>query len=129
MKTRFWILIFVVVAVIAGAASIYTLGHRTHGLIAGVYQDGVLIRTIDMTEVTEPYEFTITDGDHYNTVRVTPDSISIIDASCPDKTCILHGPLGDGAPIVCLPNRVVIRWENSDDPEYDAVIGMWRYEK
>jgi hypothetical protein len=124
MRTRFWIILFAALAVAALAASLFVSNRSHTERIAGVYSDGKLVRTIRLDEVTEPYAFTVPYGDGYNTIYVSKEGIWITDASCPDKLCIDHGPLGDGPPIVCLPNRLVIRWETRDEPKYDAMTGI-----
>jgi hypothetical protein len=76
-----------------------------------------------------------------NTVEVADGQIRIVEASCANKDCIHQGAIGKpGQTIVCLPNRLVIRIEDSsgDDgggngedggndgtspPDVDAVSG------
>ncbi len=124
MKTRFWIILFA--GLMAGALILsWLVMHKDHhGQVAGVYSDGELVRLINLSEVTEPFEFTVTYGDSYNTIYVSAAGIYISEASCPDQICVRHGPLGDGPPIVCLPNRLVIRWESERESEYDAMTGI-----
>ncbi len=124
MKTRFWIILFTLAAVAALAVSLFILNHTQSEAIAGVYSDGTLIRTIDLSKVTETYEFTVSYGDEYNTIQVSSEGIRVIDSSCPDKICVHHGFLGSGMPIVCLPNRLVIRWLTETDTQYDAMTGI-----
>ncbi len=124
MKTRCWIIMFSVIIAAALVAS-WLVMHRSHdGRVAGVYSNGALVETIDLSQVTGTYEFTVTYGGGYNTIEVSKQGIRVTDSSCPDKICIRHGMLGDGLPIVCLPNRLVIRWEKRDDAEYDAMTGI-----
>ncbi|MDE5952038.1 MAG: NusG domain II-containing protein, partial [Acetatifactor sp.] len=59
----------------------------------------------------------------YNVIEVSPGSIAIIEADCPDKLCVLQGPIADSLlPITCLPHRLVIELKPSgDDAAPDAV--------
>lgn len=124
MKARYWVLIFAIIAALALAAS-WFITHRSHpDRIACVYSNGELVRTIDLSKVSKEYEFTIKCGGGYNTIYVSVDTISVVDSSCPDKICIHHGPLCDGLPIVCLPNKLVICWDADREQKYDAMTGI-----
>lgn len=75
-----------------------------------ITRDGEVLYELDLEEDREiriDYE----DGG-YNIVRITGGEISIIDADCPDKTCIKTGILRSAdIPIVCLPHHLVIRFK------------------
>lgn len=91
---------------------------------AEIKQDGKVIRTIDLTNTNEPYEFTVesNDGGH-NTIRVENGRIAVIDADCDDKICVQQGYVSDAShPIVCLPHKLSIT-VTGNDGEYDAVVG------
>ena len=61
----------------------------------------------------------IQDG---NIIQIKDKQISIIEADCPDKTCVNMGILKSAfTPIVCLPNHLVIQYVN-DDKEIDATV-------
>lgn len=83
-------------------------------LTALVYQNGTLLYTIPLSEVTESYTLQVTDEKgNYNILEVRPGAIGIIDASCPDKLCVHMGfQKNTLLPITCLPNNVVVRLEN-----------------
>lgn len=86
-----------------------------------IYQNGVLIRSISLAQVSETYSFTVAgEGDAYNIITVSPDGAWVSEASCPDKLCIRQGALpGSLLPITCLPNRLVIRLAD-DSPQEPA---------
>jgi len=123
-KGKAWAVLFAVL-LIACAAAWYGFARGSRGTgVAGVYQDGVLLRTIELSAVTAPYEFTVTGQEGTNTVRVDETGVFIREADCPDQTCVRHGPLlEDGTPIVCLPNRLVIRWVTEEDAGLDGQTG------
>lgn len=78
--------------------------------VADIYQDGSLLMSIPLHD-TEPNTFMVTgDTGGYNEIQVTDGQIGILSASCPDKLCIRQGFQSTSLlPIVCLPNRLVIR--------------------
>lgn len=78
--------------------------------IAEVFSDGNLIRRIDLSAVTDEYEFTVDYNGRSNTVAVKHGSISVVAAGCPDRICVHTGEIRDGStPIVCLPNKLMIK--------------------
>jgi hypothetical protein len=89
----------------------------------GIWQDGELIKTIDLSAVTSEYELTVEYEGRKNVIRVGPGRIEVLEADCPDGTCVKRGELSSGrTPIVCLPNRLVIRYMDSPGG-IDAVAG------
>ncbi len=90
---------------------------------AQILQNGVVIRTVDLENVSEPYEFEVVSEDGgYNVVRAEQGRIGVVDADCPDKICVRQGFITSGVlPVVCLPHKlsVVI----TDESEVDAVAG------
>lgn len=76
-----------------------------------IYQEGELIQEIRLNSSITPYEFKITgENGGTNTIRVTSQSVGIVEASCPDQICVKQGFItNDLLPITCLPNRLVIQ--------------------
>ena len=111
VKTRTWIIIFgVLLAVCVGVSVLVFCGPA--GRVANIYRDGQCIYSVDLSRVAEAYEMTFEDERGSNVVRVEPGRIAVIRADCPDQVCVHDGWLADsGAPIVCLPHRLVIRLE------------------
>lgn len=115
-STKFWVVLIAAALVISGiaAAAVY-FWHGT-GHVACVYQDGELLKKIDLDAVTAPYSFTVRwkDGGE-NVVTVEQGRICVSEADCPDQVCVRTGWLGDGVtPIVCLPNHLSIRIQSDD---------------
>ena len=91
--------------------------------VAYIYQDGQLIRTIELYNVESEYSFDIecTDGGS-NTVCVKPGSIGITYADCPDKVCVKTGFISsDAVPVVCLPHRLMIQIRGAGDEGPDSI--------
>ncbi len=109
------------------AGSFAVLNTQTsQNITAHIYQHGELIRSINLSDVTESYTFDIEGPDGaYNTIEVRPGEIAVIDASCPDKVCVNMGFIRNSAlPITCLPNELVIRIE--DGSSDDGIDGISR---
>lgn len=104
-------------AAIAGTVIVFTApSSQTVEIISG----GEVLYTIDLSH-TSDREIRVDCGDSYNIIEITDGKIHVTEAGCPDKTCVSMGFLQGGAPIVCLPNRLVIRYVQGD--ELDAVAG------
>ena len=86
------------------------------GQTARIYQDGVLLETIDLSSVDAPYSFVIESADGgFNCLEVRPGSIGITDADCPDKLCVSMGFTDSSLlPVICLPHGLVIEITESE---------------
>lgn len=117
-------IIIIIVLVLACIGTIILVNRQpTDGTIAEIIQDGQCIQTIDLSQVEEAYEFTVTgDNNCFNTIRVEPGNISIVAASCPDKICVKTGSISNSLkPITCLPNHLIIRIQNSGTGNLDGI--------
>ncbi|MBR5743329.1 MAG: NusG domain II-containing protein [Clostridia bacterium] len=123
-KQSTWIILIGILlfGALAGAIALRVFGG---GSVARITLDGEEIRRIDLSRVTEPYEFDVTSPEGVNRVRVESGKISVIYADCPDGICVAHGAIEkSGSPIVCLPHRLVIEiLRESGDGAPDAEIG------
>lgn len=117
----------IVVLLFAAAAFALHLQYlgRQRGKTALVFQNGKLIREIDLSDTTEDYSFDVTlDNGSYNTIHVNHGAIGVTDTNCPDKVCQDMGMISTtGYPISCLPHKLIIRIENNstEKKEIDAV--------
>ena len=65
-------------------------------------------------ELQEERHIRVPYGEHENVIATGGGTIRIESADCPDQICVHTGELkGDGAPIICLPHRLEIRWAKS----------------
>ena len=121
MKQRNWIWVVIFAAIFAGCLALWLLP-RGGGETVLVYQDGQLLRTLDLRQDTV---FTVEGPAGENTVTVTGGEVFVSQADCPDQVCVAHGFLVSGKePIICLPNRLVIRFlEDARTDGADAVAG------
>ena len=103
----------VTLTVLAAAAVLSCLVLRRSGSqTVEIVQDGTVIRTFDpAAEPDQELRIVSADGSSYNTVRIRDGRVCVSEAGCPDQTCVHMGELrSDSLPIVCLPNRLVVRF-------------------
>lgn len=126
MTNRIWIVVFSFVAVLCLALWLFISSVSSHSMIVGIYKDGSLVEKIDLNSVTGEREITLSGEYGDNVILVSNGHIKMKSADCPDKLCVNHGELkSSSSPIVCLPNKVVIKFENSTDGA-DAKTGAVR---
>lgn len=117
MKTRPWILIFAAVfLVLAGIVLWQYLGAKPAGS-AKIYADGKLVRIVDLSK---DGEYRVESAEGWNELRVRDGRLAVTAASCPDGDCVRCGGRNADPPIVCLPNRVSIRFTEAG--EIDGVV-------
>ena len=116
MKNRIWIIIFSVVAILCLGVWLFISNVTSPSKVVGIYQNGSLVEKIDLNSVTGDREITLSGEYGDNVILVSNGHIEMKSADCPDKICVEHGELKSSAsPIVCLPNKVVIKFESSTD--------------
>ena len=126
MKNRIWIIIFSVATVLCLGVWLYISNVSSPSKVVGIYQNGSLVEKIDLNSVTDDREITLSGEYGDNVILVSNGHIEMKSADCPDKICVEHGELkSSSSPIVCLPNKVVIKFEGSTDGA-DARTGAVR---
>ena len=118
MKSKYWILLFGVLIAVCCALSLWLLWPGVTADFAEIWSDGVMVKRVSLrTDQT----FTV-EGEHgINVVTVSGGKIGVTEADCPDHYCMHRGMCNSGAQIVCLPNRLVIKFVNND--AVDGVVG------
>ncbi len=112
MKTKYWLLVFALLAGICALCTIPLLGGEDASC-AEIYSGGKLVKTVALSI---DQEFTV---EGKNTVTVKDGKIAVTWAECPDQYCVKRGYRSSGGDIVCLPNRLVIQF--TGEQEIDAV--------
>ena len=118
MKTRYWVLLLGLLAVVLGAICVWQFfGGRPAGQ-AEVLVDGVLVKPVALSV---DQTFTVECRDGHNVICVENGAIRVLEADCRGNDCVKTGPRSGGMPIVCLPHRLVIRFV--EESELDGIAG------
>ena len=103
---------------------VYLFVLRQSGDVVKVTLDGKVYGIYSLSEDTVCDIVSGENGEKHNLMVVKDGKVSVADASCPDGICVSHRPVfRDGESIVCLPNKVVVSVELSDnDSSPDIVV-------
>lgn len=99
----------IIAAAVLLAAALFAIPKLTSSdkLTAEIYVDGVLERTVDLSD-SENYSFSPKSKPNV-TINVGDGAIWFSKADCKDKLCIKSGKLTSGGQTAaCLPERVVV---------------------
>ena len=120
-KNKFLIIALAALVLLSAFLMVLQKNNTSENRVAKIYQNGELIRQIEIDKLAEPIEFEITDeSEHSNLVRAEHGKIRMVSADCPDKVCVNQGWIDSGiVPIVCLPNKVTIEITGGES-ELDA---------
>ena len=119
MKTKIWIIIFAALLTLCLGASFFLFTPGEASDFAEILSDGKLLHTVDLRI---DRQITVSsDNGGQNVITVKDGKIAVTDATCPDHYCMNRGYCNSGTQIVCLPNRLVIRFVGQQ--EIDAVVG------
>lgn len=119
MKTKYWIILLAVILVVCLGLSIPLLLPGEDALYAEIISDGQVMQVVDLTIDREIHISTESGG--HNTITVEDEKIGVTQANCPDHYCMDRGMCSGGAQIVCLPNKLIIRFRGAMD--VDTVVG------
>jgi hypothetical protein len=81
----------------------------------------VLVHVVDWDAA--PYEYTVRGMGRSENVIIVDENHNVYmhSASCRDQVCVRRGAYSSAFPIVCLPNRVVVREITVSGTSIDAV--------
>lgn len=117
------VFIFVFILLIGLIGCVIVFNTKIDKPVARIYQNNELVYEIDLSTVEENEILTFGNDKDYNRVLIEKNNICVIEASCPDHICINQGKINSGiTPIVCLPNKFVIKIENNHTVA-DAITG------
>ncbi len=124
-SNRFWLGILGGLLVLCAAAALFIFTRTSTGTVAVITLDGAEAARIDLSAVTQDYTISYTGKSGItNLVEISPGKIRVREADCPDQVCVRQGWIETGvAPIVCLPNSLVIQITGASDPEIDGAVG------
>lgn len=119
MKTKYWIGFLAFTLVLSLALGLWLLRPRPSGNRVTVVQDGQVTMVLDLDQ-NQTLTFTGKNGGT-NTVQIKDGKVAVTQASCPDHICMSMGWKNSGAPIACLPNGLILRFETEE--ALDGVTG------
>lgn len=107
MKTRTWVILLGLLLAVCLGLSLWLLAPGEDAAMAEVWSEGELLYTLDLhVDQTK----TVVSGNGTNVITVENGKIAVTEADCPDGYCMDRGFCSSGAQIVCLPNRLVIKF-------------------
>ena len=117
MKKKDWVLIAIII-VVAG------LAFFLHNLLGAKGANCVVVKVDGKIEGTyslgEDQEISINGGT--NTLVIKNNRAKMKEADCPDQLCVNQKAISkNNESIICLPNKVVVEVESSENSEFDAV--------
>lgn len=118
MKTKYWIALVAAILILSAGLSLPLLLPGPDAPRAEIISNGKTVATVALSM---DQSFTVTTPEGSNTITVKDGHIGVTQASCPDHHCMDRGMCSSGAQIVCLPNRLVIRF--LADQAVDGVAG------
>lgn len=79
-----------------------------------VVRDGTVLYTFDLS-AEQDRTIRLDYGGSYNIIEIKDGKIRVKEAGCKDNTCVKMGWLSSSAPVVCLPNHLVIEFTRGRD--------------
>ena len=118
MKSKSWGILLAAVLLAGFGLSLFLMRDAGRASRAEIRSHGKVLCVVDLN-VNQ--EFTVSNEDGVNVITVRDGKIAVTDADCPDHYCMARGFCAAGPGIVCLPNRLVIRFVEETD--VDAAVG------
>ena len=113
MKKKWLFLLAGFIFLLGVVGSVLVLQRPDTSLVEITQGNNVLYR-IDL-EQTEDEVIEVEYEGRINRIEIKDHRIHMLEADCPDHTCVNMGWLNSSAPIVCLPNHLVIRFVDSGE--------------
>ena len=118
MKSKAWALALGGIFVVCLALSLWLLLPGADASSAEIWSDGKLLYTLDLSD---DQVRTVDSKYGTNVITVKNGKIAVTQADCPDGYCMDRGFCSSGVQIVCLPNRLVIKFVG--EQAVDGVVG------
>ena len=118
MKSKLWIIVIAAILAVCLALSIWLLRPGKPAAYAQVWSEGKLLHTLPLSV---DRQITVETEQGTNVITVRDGKIAVTEASCPDHYCMHRGFCDSGLQIVCLPNKLEIRFMG--EQEIDGVVG------
>ena len=121
MKQKVWLFGICAVLFLAGIVGSILALRRPDTEIVEIVQDGEVLYRLDLAAEEDQILEVEYEG-RINRIEIQDHQIHVLEADCPDQVCVDMGWLDSAAPIVCLPNHLVIQFTEGSD-SLDAVAG------
>ena len=121
MKQKKWPLFLLVLLLAAGILGSVLVLQRPDTSMVEVVRDGQVLYQFDLAQEADRVLEIEYEG-RVNTIEIKDHQIHMQAAECPDNTCVHMGWLDSAAPIVCLPNHLVIQFAEN----HEALDGIAR---
>lgn len=108
MKKK-WPVLLVGIILFVGIIGSVLMLHRPNTNLVEIIQEGNVLYRLDLAQ-TEDQTIEVEFDGRVNTIEIRDHQIHMLEAECPDKTCVNMGWLQSSVPIVCLPNHLVIQF-------------------
>lgn len=108
-----WPLILVLCLLLLGIVGSLLLLRTPDTTMVEILQDGKVLYRLDLAQ-EEDQTIVVTYEGRHNTIQIQDGKIRMLEAECPDQQCLEMGWLDSAAPIVCLPNRLVIQFAENN---------------
>ena len=118
MKNGIWIILIAVILAVCLALSFFLLRPGGPAAYAEIWSGGNLLQTLPLAV---DRQITVETERGSNVITVKGGKIAVTEASCPDHYCMHRGFCDSGLQIVCLPNKLEIRF--TGEQEIDGVVG------
>ncbi len=118
MKSKTWMALIGGLLALCLGLSLWLLWPGGDAAYAEIWSDGKLVHTLALSV---DRQVTVQTGRGTNVITVKDGKIAVTQADCPDHYCMDRGFCAGGTQIVCLPNRLVIRF--TEKQELDGVAG------
>lgn len=118
MKSKTWILLIALLLVLSLGLSVWLLWMGESAAYAEVWSEGKLLYTLPLAV---DRVLTVKTETGTNVITVMGGRIAVTEADCPDGYCMDRGFCDSGLQIVCLPNKLEIRFLS--ETEVDGAVG------
>lgn len=105
---------------VMGVVGSFFLLNRPHGTWIEIVRDNEVLYRLDLADAEDQIIEIEYEG-RVNIMQIENQKVRMVEADCPDHTCINMGWLDSSMPIVCLPNHLVIQFAEAN-VEIDAVV-------
>lgn len=90
---------------------------------AVIYYEGNEVERIDLKAITDTKEYIVMGKNGPVYIEAEPGKVRVTEETSPLHLCSVQGwsdsPI---QPIVCLPNKIVIKIESNEESDYDSIL-------